>query len=394
MRLSGKHTAGLKLKKGETEKIYFDDEIPGFGLRLRESGGRTWVFQYKLGAKHRRMTFGKYPALDATKAREQASYLHAKVRLGLDPAGEKADERNRASEVFSHVAKLFRDRQRDRVKPRSLVEIDRHLQVNCRPLHGLPFPKINRNAIAQLLTETTQARGPIAANRLRDTLSSLFTWAMREGLTESNPVLATNRNDEAARDRVLTAAELRSVWNALPAGDYGAIVKLLILTGQREREISDLRWSEIDLEHNVIRLPAARTKNKRAHSIPVSGGVRAILEAQHRQDGRDFVFGRGQGGFSGFSRCKERLDEKLNLPPWTLQDLRRSTATHMAEIGVQPHIIEAVLNHISGHKGGVAGIYNRASYEAEKATALARWADHVANILEDRQGNVAPLKRA
>ena len=105
-----------------------------------------------------------------------------------------------------------------------------------------------------------------------------------------------------------------------------------------------------------------------------------------------FVFGRtGRTGFSGWSRAKERLDQAITIPPWTIHDLRRTYATGAAEIGVQPHIIEAILNHVSGHKSGISGIYNRAIYEAEKTTALSRWAEHVAKVVEGSDSNVTPL---
>jgi integrase len=393
-----KNTAGLSLSPGKAEKIYFDDDIPGFGLRLRKDGGRTWIFQYKLGTKQlgtkqRRMKLGKFEATPVARARDLASEAYAKVQLGRDPADEKDRESARASETFEVVAKLFLGRQRNRVRPSSYSEAERHLLTNCKPLHSRSLDTIEQRVIAQRLTEITQANGPIAANRVRTTLSAFFSWAMREGLAKGNPAAATNRNDENTRDRVLSAAELHSLWNALSPGDFGAIVKLLILTGQRKTEIADLRWSEIDLERSFIRLPAERVKNGRVHEIPISGAVRQILETQIRRKDRDFVFGEGQRGFSGFGKSKQRVDTKTKLLPWTLHDLRRTAATGMAEIGVQPHIVEAVLNHVSGHKSGVAGIYNRASYEAEKATALARWADHVTSIVEGRDSNVMPLKR-
>jgi integrase len=302
-----KATAGrLTLPRGKAEAIHFDDDIPGFGFRL-QGKSRAWIFQYKIGAKHRRMTFGKFPALNAAKAREQAGELHAKVRLGQDPAGEKDSNRARAIETFEAVQKRYLADQRERLKPRSYAEIERHLATHCQPLHGLSFGKIEQRTIATRLAEIRQKGGPVAANRVRSTLSALFSWAMSEGLTETNLVLATKKNDEAPRERVLLDKELRSIWNALPDGDYGSIVKLLILTGQRKQEISDLRWSEIDFRNKVIRLPAGRTKNGRAHQIPMPGAVQSILEAQDHIEDRDFVFGQGQGGFSGFSRCKHSI---------------------------------------------------------------------------------------
>jgi integrase len=228
---------------------------------------------------------------------------------------------------------------------------------------------------------------------------------MREGLVEANPVAGTNRNEAVKRDRVLSEPELREIWAALKDDAYSDILRLLMLTGQRREEIGALRWSEIDLEAVLITLPAARTKNKLEHLVPISGPVRDILKDRHRIVGRDLVFGQGEGGFSGWSKSKERLDARLldarrkalgkeaqPMPDWRLHDIRRSVATGMAKIGIQPHIIEAVLNHISGHKAGVAGVYNRWTYLPEKTDALARWAEHLQAVVTGNASNVVPLR--
>jgi integrase len=261
---------------------------------------------------------------------------------------------------------------------------------------------------------------------VRASLSTFFGWIIREGLmgpNPANPVTFTNKRGESSRDRVLTPAELRAAWNALPQGDFADIVKLLMLTAQRREEMGALRWSEITNELDAIDLPAERTKNHREHHVPLPAAAQAILAARPRWAGRDLVFGRGDGGYSGWSNCKERLDAAITeaagkkappMPAWRLHDLRRSAATYMggglpkkqldklpmqdrklAEgLGVQPHIIEEVLNHISGHRAGVAGTYNRGIYEQEKRTALARWAERLVAIVEDRSDNVVPLARA
>ena len=173
------------------------------------------------------------------------------------------------------------------------------------------------------------------------------------------------------------------------------------MTGQRRDEIAALRWDEIDFNREVISLPGERTKNGRAHDIAMTGMVRALLEAQQKKDDRPFVFGRGEGGYSGWSRSKERLDKRIKeagggkaIASWVLHDLRRTAATRMADLGVQPHVIEAVLNHVSGHKGGIAGIYNRAQYTAERARALALWDDHIAAVIKGRKSNVTRLRGA
>jgi integrase len=188
------------------------------------------------------------------------------------------------------------------------------------------------------------------------------------------------------RERLLTDAELVAIWKAAPDSDYGRIVRLLMLTAQR-REIGALRWPEIEGEEEtaLIALPGSRTKNHRQHDVPLSAPALVEIEACLKASGRDLVFGKGEGGYSGWSRSKEALDVAADLKqPWTLHDLRRTAATRMADLGVQPHVIEAILNHVSGHKAGVAGIYNRSTYAAEKRAALDLWADHLTRAIKAR----------
>jgi integrase len=374
-------TAIAKLKPGKTgDLIVFDNDLPGLGLRVRAGGSRSWIYQYKIGDQHRRITLGKFPALHPVQARKTAAKLHAEVRLGNDPAAEKAKKQIRASETFGAILKNYLTRRQGQVRASSLAEITRHLERNLSPLHGLPLDKIDRRTIAVQLSRITHESGPIQANRTRASLSKFLNFAIGEGLIENNPVLHTNKNIETTRDRVLSDNELKAIWNALADdSDYSAIIKLLMLTGQRANEIAGLRWSEIVFERDIIALPGSRTKNHRAHIIAMASMVRALLKARP-QNGRDFVFGIGQGGFSGWSRAKARLDDSVKLTPWTIHDVRRTVCTKMAEIGIAPHIVEAVVNHASG-KSHVAGIYNRHGYESEKAAALNRWAKHLARVL-------------
>lgn len=383
MRLNERRITSTKptLPAGKDEFIFFDDDIPGLGLRVRRSGSRSWCFQYWRDGRARRLTLGKWPRLNASKARELVSGLAAKVALGGDPAADKIEDRKR-KESFGEIAELFLARQAKRLKPRSLVEVERHLNVNAKPLHSVAIDKLSRRDVAELLTTLAAEKGAVTANRARASISAMLSWAIKQGLAESNPAAFTAKEAEGSRSRVLTAEELAGVWGALPDGDYGDIVKLLILTGQRRDEIGSLRWSEIDLRKGIIALPPERVKNNRAHVVPMSEPVKQIIAAIPRTERRDFVFGYGNGGFAGWSKSKERINARLrNISPWTIHDLRRTAATGMAEIGIAPHIVEAVINHASGHKNGVAGIYNRASYENEKRDALDRWAAHVVQIV-------------
>jgi integrase len=300
------------------------------------------------------------------------------VKLGGDPAGDKADSRVRAAETFEPVMHRFLSWQQARLRPRSYDEVYRHLAANAKPLHGLALAKIDRRTVAALLSELSSAHSANVADAVRSSLSHMFAWAMREGLIDNNPIIGTNRaGPPSSRDRVLSRDELRAIWHALPANNYGDILKLLLLTGQRRNEIGSLRWEEIDFANALITLPATRTKNHREHTVPLSPPALAILQTCPE---REFVFGRVEGrGFSGWG-SKARL--VLPIKPWRVHDLRRTCSTIMHdELGVPPHIVEAVLNHVGGHKSGVAGTYNRALYANQKAQALQQWGEWVLAVV-------------
>ena len=396
MKLTKAAVAGLSLPAGCEEKTYWDDDIPMFGVRLRKGGSKSWVFWYRLGGRKsplRKIGLGATSAMSAAEARAEAAKLHAKVQLGQDPVSEKAENITRAGETVESKFRPFLDRQAKRLKPRSYAEVERHLLIQAKPLHRLPLAAVDRRTVAKLLLEIGESAGPSAANRLRSDLHTFFAWAIRDGSAEQNPVANTNRHEEGgSRERVLSDDELRAIWAATAGRDqYSAVVRLLLLTASRRDEIGSLEWSEVDLDNAMISLPGQRTKNSRPLDIPLTPVALVILEAQPRPD-RTFVFGRRQGGFSGWSKSKMELDQRANIAPWRLHDLRRTASTAMHELGVQPHVVEAVLNHVSGHKGGVAGVYNRATYATEKAAALALWAEHVLAVVEGRPVKVVSLR--
>jgi integrase len=370
MRLTSATVEALKLDKSVVDKIIFDDDVPGFGVRVRASGARTWVYQYKIRGRTRRLVLGQVSAIKVARAREIASELHAKVRLGGDPAAEKRESLRRSQNTFGILIDRFLEQYNKR--PKTVEEVTRHLKLYAAPLHSMPVDSITLRDVADLLTKLDKSSGSTTTNRVRSTLSAVFGWAMREGLALSNPVVNTNKRDEHPRDRVLSNDEIGRIWNSAGDDAFGTIIKLLILTGQRRSEISELRWSEIGAD--AIQLPAERTKNRRPHVVPLAPTARALLEKSPRN---------GEGVFKSpaWSTCKDELDKRSGVADWVIHDIRRSVATGMADIGIAPHIIEAVLNHVSGHKGGVAGIYNRSSYAAEKTAALARWDEHVASIV-------------
>src|SRR5262249_15794144 len=312
VKLTTTNIRALKLPPGATDKVFFDEDIPGFGLRMRASGVHAWMIQYAIAGRTRRKVLGLLTALDPGKARATAKDLLAQVRSGADRAGGKERARAAAAETFGALLPLFLERQRQRQKPRSFVETERHLTVHVKPLHGLPIEGITRRTIAGRLAELEKRSGPAARNRVRATLAAYFTWAAREGGWGGEKRGAFHkRGEEKVRERVLADDELRPIWKALPdTGQYGPIIKFLILPGARRNEITDLRWSEVDLDAATITLPGARTKNKREHIIPLSEPALAILQElpkRNAPDGapRDHVFGVSLGrGFQDWSGSK------------------------------------------------------------------------------------------
>jgi integrase len=354
----------------------WDQTVSGFGAR-RQTQGVFYYVRYRQNGSQVVRSIGRHGHWTPDTARNEARRLLGAVAGGADPFRAEPLK----GEAFAACAERYLERKRAALKPRAFVEVARYLRNHAAPLHAMRLAGIDRRAIAALLGGIETECGPVARNRARSALSAFFAWAITEGLIEVNPVMGTAKADEGgSRERVLSAEELKALLGALPQinEDFADVVRLLLLTGQRRNEIGKLAWSEIDLGRKLIVLPAARTKNGRQHEVPLSPQALAILERQPRRNSSGFVF--GQRGFTNWDKSKARLDARLKIAHWTLHDLRRTAATGMAELGVQPHIIEAVLNHVSGHKGGVAGIYNRARYEGEMRDALQRWADHIAEI--------------
>jgi integrase len=422
MKLTATTLSAARLAAGKREQILFDDVIPGFGLRLRDGGSRRFVFQYTLGAKQRRMSLGVATESNVNNVRKIAEKLHARVKLGEDPATTKAQARVSAMHTFRVGAGEYLEHHKSTWRPRTYINAVRNLLTYARALHQLQLDKITRADVAVVHASVTKSAGASSANRVRASISGLFTWAIENGRAEINPVINSPRHEEQSRDRVLTPNELRLIWNNLEDNDYGAIIKLVALTGQRPGEIAGLRWSQIHNGSIVLEGGDATggTKNYRDHVIPLSEPARQIIGKQLRRADRDLIFGRGLKPFSGWMNCKKRINELITaamgqtLDDWRPHDFRRTFSTlaggglderrlekligrdrELATgLGIAPHTVEAILNHVSGHKSGVAGTYNRSTYASEKRIALERWAEHLLAIVESRPSVVVPMKRA
>jgi integrase len=399
MPLTAKAISALQLLPGQNDKIYFDDVMPGFGYRLRRSAGeikRSWVVQYRRGGATRRVLLGNAVVLSAAQAREQAKKVLGRVALGEDPQAERRDRRGKDQLNLRSVIEEYLQAKEVELRPRSFADIKRYLTGSYfRALHALPVDTVTRKDIAGRLVAITRESSSNTAARSRDLLHAFFVWALQMGYVEQNQVLGTIKPKEAAgRTRVLSDAELAAVWCAAGDDEHGKIVKLLILTAARRQEIGGIRWSELDEEGGTWVLPAARAKNNHAHTLPLPPAAWVIINSVPRLADRNHLFGvRAERGFSTWALAKSNLDKRLGdtVAPFVLHDLRRTVATKMADLAVQPHIIEEILNHRGGHKAGIAGIYNRSSYVREVKAAMALWADYVRALAEGGPPKILPF---
>lgn len=384
MKLTQRYVDEVSLPAERSELLIFDDDLPGFGLRVGRKR-KAWIVQWQVGSAQRRMTIGHTGLLSATKAREAAKDILAKVRLGDDPQAAKLARRQAV--LIGDLIPEFLEQKRSKGRaPRTLKEMERYLLDYAKPLHGTPVKAVNRTVVAQFIGRLAAERSPVVADACRRYLSSFFSWAMRNGHAEINPVMLTERPAEPSiRERLLSPDEIRAIWQATDgASDFSAIVRLLLLTGQRRLEIAGLTWQEVELTKGIARLPSGRTKNRTSHVVHLSSPARSIVERQPRRDGHDNLFGDGPRPFSGYSKAKAALDRRITAltgkepQDWRLHDLRKYADTTMRELGVDPWVVEAILNHLPQ---GVSRHYNFAKLDDARREALERLGEHVAEIV-------------
>jgi integrase len=377
------------------------EAVRGFGVR-RQRDQATYVLKYRVFGRQRFFTIGPHGSpWTPEKARREAKRLLGLVADGKDPADTKVEANLQAADTLRKITDQYLGVAKKKQRPRTYSETARYLLIAWKPLHSLSVFRISRRHIAMRVADIEVESGAVSAARARTSLSTLFNWAIREGLDiPANPVHGTNRPEQPrSRDRVLSDVELAEIWKACGDDDYGRIVRLLILTAQRRDEVGGMQWSELHTAAEEWILASARTKNHREHVLPLVPAAQILLPP--RRADRDHIFGDGprregdqHRGYSGWSKSKTALDARIlaarktidadakPLAQWTVHDLRRTAATVMADrLGVLPHIVEAILNHVSGHRGGVAGIYNRARYQAEMRAALKLWTEHLFSVV-------------
>ena len=440
-----------KLKPHKERREIPDAKASGLYLIIQPTGAKSFALRFRrpdgraakltLGALDTSTEPADDPVLGApltlAMARQLTATIHRERKRGVDVIAERkaaqerkrSDHEERAGNTFAVAARRFCDDH----KPDRDYRL-KHWRYTARvlglnyPVNGgaptvvvggladtwrdKPLADIDDHDIHVAVREARDRgiRGSGRRNRgkssararfMHSALSLLFAWAIDERFdrnVKTNPCKLVTRPGQAIpRDRVLTNAEIRLFWTATDTiGEpFGALLKILLLTGCRREEVAGMRWSELSEDGATWTIPAARTKNWRVHDVPLSPLAQSIIAGVTKIEG-DFVFTTtGRTSVSGFSRVKARLDVLMGaVPPWRIHDLRRTAATGMAAIGVPPHLVEAILNHTSGAKASVAGVYNRYAYEPEKKAALARWAAHVEAIVtgELSAGVVVPLR--
>jgi integrase len=394
MKLDAKTVAALGLGD-KRDMIVFDDALAGFGFRLRAgAGGKvlcSWVVQYKRAGATRRLLLGSANVLGAEQARTMAKKALGRVANGEDPQAERAERRGKDRVNLRAMIDEYLLAKEARVRPRTFEGIRRYLMKDYfKPLHGMAVDAVTRRDVAARLVVITREHSSISAARARAALSEFYVWAMQSGLVEANPVIGTLKPmDTTPRERVLSDVELAAIWRACRDDEYGRIIRLLILLGSRRSEIGGMCWRELDLDRGEWKLPAGRSKNGRAHTLPLMPMALDIINAVPRMVSRDQLFGARAAGFTSWARNKPELDKRSGVTePWTVHDIRRSVATRMADLGVAPHVVEEILNHQSGHRSGPAGVYNRSRYGNEVRAALALWSDHIRALVDGGERKV------
>lgn len=427
MNLTDRTIAALICPAGRKDALFFDGDLPGFGLRVTAMGTRTFLFQYRAGSKVRRHRIGQWgregEGLSAAQARKLASIQYGLVAGGADPvAREKAEQaataaaeadraRKRKVDAYTLAALIAEWEAKHLASRRLSYRRDAlgRLRLHLMDMLDRPAASITRADVVQAVDRIAQDAGETTARRTVGYARSAYAWAAKRGAVATNPFLDVPMpGRDVRRDRVLTAGEVAEVWQAtaMLLAPYGAFVRFLMLTLQRREEVAGMTWGEVAPDLSTWELPAARAKNGKAHIVHLSEPGRAELRALDRGGPGDLVFrallpGRDadgnpiRRGLTAFSYAKRKLDEEIaawrqkaaqedgcaapeTMPGWRLHDFRRTGVTRLAELGVAPHVADRLLNHVQGTIRGVAAIYQRGEFLAERKAALKAWAECVA----------------
>lgn len=389
-----------------------DQMVPGLRVRIGTSGARTFILRKRIGGRLRNITLGRYgPRFSLSDARKKARSLLVDIEAGKDPTINLATPRSSGA-ALGTVRSLWAVYLEREVKgrKRSAIEIERIGTRHILPVIGDRLADtITRADVTRLVEDVAYGRSdkptPRMGRAVHQQLSAFYTWALPKlDQLPGNPCRDAGRPDASkARDRHLSQPEILAFWNAAEqlGWPFGPAFRLLLITAQRRSEVFEADRSEFS--GKLWTIPATRAKNGLEHLVHVSASAWTILDALPAFAGTDKLFparSNPENAASGFSKAKARLQRQMaeNLgveavEPFTLHDLRRTAATGMQRLGIVQPVVEAVLNHVSGSRAGVAGIYQRHNYTDEKRHALNAWGAEVMRIVEGRDtGNVVPMR--
>lgn len=387
MKFTETNVKSFKPPAGKSDHIEFDDTMPGFGLRVRGSGQKYYIAQYRVGTKSGRTTLGNASKVTLADAKVHARKVFDLVAARVNPATQRTKAAAKASQTFDRYIDPFLTAFKSEWSEKYYSDNSRALKVHFKGLHGMALDDIQIADVALQLAEIRKT-GTTTMNRARAALSKFFNWAIGEGFCKHNPVDKTNKAPEVERDRALSRTELRRVWNALASDvfsdDERDVFKLMILTLQREAQIGDMKVSEINFDENRLEFTKARVKNKKGgkHVIPLAPLAYKIISSR-KLDDRARVFGKWDTGFANYTHLKEKLDEIAQLnEPWVFHDIRRTGKTAMSEdLDVIGEVSESILNH---SKKDMDKVYNNANYLRQKLAALAKWEEHVMKVVGEK----------
>ena len=413
-----------------TKTLYaWDDEVRGFGALATKSGSVSYFVEYRLGgrsAPNKRMSLGKHGVLTPDQARKLAKEKLGEVAKGVDVADQRKEKRAQHTGLtFAQSLEKFLEVH---AKPTRYwhEKRQRMLGGDLKKLHGKPIRSISHAQLEETL-EAVKVRNASAHRLLFADLRPFFKWAKKRVPLEANPMAEADAPAPAKkRERVLEDHEIQAFWQAASGMEwpFSSIYKLLLLTGARREEVAAMRWAELDegvwtlpahddfvfrrKRRDETELIAGRTKNAREHRVPLSSVAFALLDRvaidkAKAENGHplesELVFSTtGTTPPSGFSKAKHRLDLRMSellgsrwdakaeefvggkFKPWRVHDLRRTCATGMENLGVDTRVVETALNHVSGTKAGIVGIYQRSDHRKAVKKSFDDWGAHIESL--------------